>query len=306
MVSWTYPLSWLSNDRYRLRARAWTADEQVDPSPGEVGFIYDTLPPANAALITPTGGIALSAVSGVTLMWEPVEPDGGSSLAYVLLLDGQPYTSTQTAYTVTHIIGGLHIWGIRVFDAAGNHSGWVTDTFSVRQHDIWLPLVIRDFEPAQTSVLVNGGFETDEGWALNQLAVYDAAQVHSGSRSARVGILPEEPGSNVYSSVAQTFVMPPDADMLTLWLYPIGEGGDTGDWYYVSLRGESNAYYDELDRWQSDARTWEQRSYDLSAHVVSLAGQTVTLYIGAWNDGDDDTAALYVDDVSLRTRITGQ
>jgi bacillopeptidase F (M6 metalloprotease family) len=37
------------------------------------------------------------------------------------------------------------------------------------------------------------------------------------------------------------------------------------------------------------------RQYDLSSYL----GQTVTLYIGARNDGDGDTAALYVDDVVL-------
>jgi len=83
-----------------------------------------------------------------------------------------------------------------------------------------------------------------------------------------------------------------------LWVYPIGEGGDLEDGHYVNLRDESGDYY-SLDLWQSDARAWELREYDLSDHVAQLAGQTVTLYIGTRNDGDDDTAALYVDDVVL-------
>jgi hypothetical protein len=37
------------------------------------------------------------------------------------------------------------------------------------------------------------------------------------------------------------------------------------------------------------------RQYDLSAYV----GQTVTIYIGTVNDGDDYTSALYVDDVKV-------
>jgi len=36
-------------------------------------------------------------------------------------------------------------------------------------------------------------------------------------------------------------------------------------------------------------------TYDLTPYK----GQVVTLYIGVKNDGDDDTAAMYVDDVSL-------
>ena len=37
---------------------------------------------------------------------------------------------------------------------------------------------------------------------------------------------------------------------------------------------------------------WE---YDMSGYL----GQTVTLYIGTYNNGDDDTAAMYIDDVTL-------
>ncbi|MCP4542042.1 MAG: hypothetical protein GY832_33365 [Chloroflexi bacterium] len=214
-TSWTYPLFGLSDDDYRLRARAWTMDGQVDLSPDEVGFTYNTL------LI-----------------------------------------------------------------------------------DIWLPLVMRAFGSSPPPVLVNGGFETDESWVLNQLAVYDTGQVHSGSQSARTGILPEEPGTgnNTFSSVAQTFVMPSDAVALELWVYSISEEENMDDWYYVSLRDESNNSY-ELERWQSDAQAWERREYDLSTHSTLLAGQTVTLYIGVQNDGDDNTAALYMDDVTIEVGL---
>jgi bacillopeptidase F (M6 metalloprotease family) len=53
--------------------------------------------------------------------------------------------------------------------------------------------------------------------------------------------------------------------------------------------------YHSLDQWHSEAGIWGQREYDLSAFL----GQTVTLYVGTRNDGDDDTAAMYVDDVML-------
>ncbi|MCP3886498.1 MAG: hypothetical protein GY700_13715, partial [Propionibacteriaceae bacterium] len=154
---------------------------------------------------------------------------------------------------------------------------------------------MRNFGVSSIPTLVNGDFETDEGWVLNHLAVYvDVASgtlhVHSGSRSVRVGIPPGEPGSDIYSSVAQTFVMPSgDTAALRLWVYPIGEGDDPDDWHYVSLRDELGASR-SLDHWQSDARVWELREYDLSDQIAQLAGQTVTLYIGTRNDGDDDTA----------------
>jgi hypothetical protein len=302
--SWAFPLPGLGDDDYHLRARAWTTDAEVDPSPAEVSFTYDTLPPASTLLITPTGGITVPAVAGVMLVWEPVEePDGGSPLAYVVRLDGRPYTTTRTAYTAARIAEGVHVWGVQVFDAAGNRSGWVTDTFSVDWRGCWLPVIMRASGGDQAPVLLNGGFETDEGWVLNRLAVYDTVQVHSGARSARVGILPGGLGSDVYSSVAQTFVMPPaDAATLELWVYPIGEGGDTGDGHYVILRDELGTQY-LLDLWQSDARKWERREYDLGAYMASLAGRAVTLYIGTRNDGDGDVAALYVDDVVVEVDL---
>ncbi len=299
-LTWFYTLPALGDSDYYLRARAWTVNGDVDLSPAEVVFTYDTLAPVSTVLITPTGGVTISALPGVTLVWETVV-DEGSPLAYVVQLDGQPlspsYGTTQSAYTVIPIADGLHTWGVQVFDAAGNRSEWVTDTFSVSRYHAWLPLVMRNFEGGGecTDVLVNGGFELDEGWVLNRLATYDTTNVHSGARSARVGIPPGEPGSDAYSSVAQEVTLPGGNEAtLWLWVYPISEESDPDDWHYVSLWDQSDVYH-ALDHWQSDARTWEQRQYDLSAYL----GQTVTLYVGTRNDGDDDAAALYVDDVAL-------
>ncbi|MBL7064659.1 MAG: fibronectin type III domain-containing protein [Anaerolineae bacterium] len=297
-VSWSYPLPSLSDSGYYLRARARTTDGGVDPSPDEVFFTYDTTPPANAVLIAPADGSTVSLVTDVVLTWESVGSDGGSSLAYVVELDGQPYTTTQSTYVVSHISGGPHAWGVQVFDAAGNRSEWATGTFYVRRYDLWLSLVMRNAEGGGSTcagVLVNGGFESGEGWVINRLAAYETSRVHSGARGVRVGIPPGEPGDGAYSSVAQTVPLPAGSGAtLRLWVYPIGEGDDPGDWHYVGL-SDSSGNYHFLDAWQSDARAWEQREYDLGAYV----GQTVTVYIGTRNDGDDDTAALYVDDVAL-------
>jgi len=146
-LTWSYALPALDDSDYDLRARAWTTDE-VDLSPAEVVFTYDTISPTHTVLITPTGGITITALPGVTLMWEPVAPDGGSSLAYMVELDGQPLSPpsgiTQSAYMVSFITDGPHTWGVQVFDAAGNRSGWVTDTFVSRYH-CWLPLVMHNF-----------------------------------------------------------------------------------------------------------------------------------------------------------------
>jgi len=298
-VSWTYPLTMpLTDGDYRLRARAWTADGAVDTSPAIVLFTYDTAPPTSTSLITPTNGITVPAVPGISLEWESVAPDGGSPLAYRVKLDDEVYTTTQSIYTVTHIADGVHVWGVQVFDAAGNPSSWVTDTFTVRREHVWLPIVLRDFRPPESPPdLVNGSFETDEGWTLNHLATYDASIAHAGARSARVGILPGEPGAYIYSSISQIFQVPaiPTAT-LSLWVYPLSEG-DLGDQYYVSLYDQDDQYH-SLGVWHPGEMAdgaWGCVEYDLGPYQ----GQVVTLYIGVKNDGDDDTAAMYVDDVAL-------
>jgi len=177
-ASWSYSKSFLSDDGdYTLRARAWTTDPYSDTSPAEVTFTYDTLPPTSTLLITPTNGITVSAAAGVTLEWEAVDPGDGSPVSYVVKLDGQiVYTTTQTFYTIAQIASGPHTWEVQVIDAAGNASGWAVGAFSVDRYQYWLPMVVYEEAPPSpppcVDVVVNGGFETEEGWKKNKLVVY--------------------------------------------------------------------------------------------------------------------------------------
>jgi hypothetical protein len=143
VAAWSYPLPALDDGRYTLRARAWATAGVSDTTPAEVTFTCDTISPTATVLITPTGGISFTAVLA-RLEWQPIT-DTGSSLGYTVRLDSRFYTTTQSVYTVT-LAEGPHTWGVQVFDAAGNRSGWVTDTFSVSQYHAWLPLILRDFE----------------------------------------------------------------------------------------------------------------------------------------------------------------
>lgn len=297
-TTWSRALPALTDGLYTLRARAWTTDGYSDTTPAEAVFFYDTLSPTATTLITPTGGVTVSAIPSLELRWTPVT-DSGSPLAYIVELDGQVVcTTTQTVHTVASLADGPHVWRVQVVDAAGNRSAWATGSFVVSRYHIWLPLTMRQYGEAQpvcVNVVANGGFETDAGWTLNQRAIYSADQAHSGARSARVGIPPGEPGAYVYSSVMQALTLTAGSRAtLRLWVYPIGEGSDTGDWHYIGLFDQWNAYR-ALDTWRSDARAWSERQYDLSPYL----GQQVRLYIGTRNDGDDDTSALYVDDVRV-------
>ncbi len=301
--TWAYDLAPAldADGDYHLQARAvvegWPAAE--DPPTDLTAFTYDTQPPAPTTLITPTGGVILRALSDIALRWAPPPPDGGTPLASVVMLDGEILTTTaSSACTLTAVAEGVHTWGVQVVDGAGNYSPWVTDTFIVAPYRIYLPLVLRDVQDSQPSGLVNGGFETDDGWTLNRLAVYDPSLARSGARSLRLGIPPGEPGQFAYSSVSQTFVVPDGpAVTLTLWVY-LRTGGDRDDLFYVSLY-DGNGRYRPLDAWRPGdlpEGRWVERRVDLTPYT----GQRVTLYIGVKNDGDERNAAMNVDDVRIQ------
>jgi hypothetical protein len=144
--AWSYLLSFLSDDGdYRLRVRAWTTNPYAETTPAEVTFTYDTTPPTSTLLITPTGGVTVTTPAFV-LEWQPVPPDGGSPLAYVVKLDGQVIVTTiQPTYTFAgYIPNGPHTWEVQVVDAAGNGSAWVSDTFVTDFYHYWLPVMRRD------------------------------------------------------------------------------------------------------------------------------------------------------------------
>jgi hypothetical protein len=173
----------------------------------------------------------------------------------------------------------------------------VTFTLTVLGEDVFLPVVMRQEVSACADVLVNGGFESDDAWVLNQTASYATLVVHSGARSAHVGIPPDQPGPGAwaYASVSQSIALPTgSAATLRLWTYPFWEGDDANDGHYIVLYDQWDGYH-LIDIWRSDARAWEQRVYDLSAYL----GQTVELYIGTQNDLDDNTASMFIDDVSI-------
>ncbi len=133
-------------------------------------------------------------------------------------------------------------------------------------------------------------------------AAYTTAAAHSGTRSVRLGIVPPDAGggSTSYSSVEQTLPLPAGSTAtLTFWLQPTNENGDPDDLQYVGLYDQEGSWH-FLWKDQLDATSWLSRSLDMRPYL----GQVVTLRFGVKNDGDDDTTALYLDDVQLE--ICGQ
>ncbi len=163
-------------------------------------------------------------------------------------------------------------------------------------------------------LVVNGGFESQEGWVFPQTAApaeYAQGIAHSGKQSVRTGIL--SPLNNVlsYSSIWQPVVIPSDVGKATLsfWVYPVNtgpiedyHGGDLQlalllDYPYWSM-GFSPLRQTLLSL-RSNSRTWTHYEYDLT----SYAGRKIWLYFGTYNNGWAGSwgspMAMYVDDVSL-------
>jgi N-acetylmuramoyl-L-alanine amidase len=144
-AAWSYTLPALpAEGDYRLRARAWVTGSGVETTPEQVTFTYDTVSPTATSLITPTGGVTITAPT-VSMEWQPVGPDGGSPLAYVVRVDGTiVYTTTQSSLVYGgYLPNGPHTWAVQVIDAAGNRSGWVSGTFNTERYHFWLPILTR-------------------------------------------------------------------------------------------------------------------------------------------------------------------
>jgi len=173
-----------------------------------------------------------------------------------------------------------------------------------------------------TERIVNGGFESGEGWQLPQTtypAAYSAAVVRTGQRAMLTGIIDPAKNTYSYSSAQQVIQIPVDAITATLraWLYPmsgdpaatalaqpkmlssgpeaVSATASTEDTQYVLVLDASGTWVGTLLWQRTNDRRWALHSFDLSEY----AGQTITLRFGAYNSGSGGVTALYVDDVSV-------
>ena len=259
---------------------------------------------------TPSFSGLASAVAGVQRVEVSLRRDADN-----LYWDGASWGETQWC-TAT----GTTLWSftmpltVEVGSYTAQARAWDTDgisdttparasfSFVLLDNAVFLPLVLRQYVggPTCTDVIVNGGFESDAGWEIldtSYPAIYTSTLAHTGARSVRVGIPAGLPGGGkrTYSAVAQTITLTAGySATLRYWVYPVYEDGDEGDLQYVWLvDGYETTHI--LSTARDDLAGWVERELDLSA----FAGQTVSLRFSVMNDGDDDTAAMYVDDVVL-------
>lgn len=296
---WSYPLPALAEGSYTLTARA--VGSLSDPTPAWLTFTVDTTPPLAPTLITPTGGITLTAMR-VPLHWA-APPDAGSPLTYQVLVGGITRTATTTVLTVA-LGAGSYLWQVQAQDAAGNVGPWsAEERFGIDQQKIYLPLVLRNWqaEPVAPSCwwVLDDGFEAPETWTYNQRAVRATDIVRSGDWAARMGLVTGETPAAVYSSISRVIVLPTTATTLTLryWFYPVATGSDPGDKHYLTLKNEAGQIVEQILTPITNSPAWEERTLDLSH--LDLPGNQVTLFLGVINNATAPIAALYIDDVQI-------
>jgi hypothetical protein len=269
---------------------------QVLSYDGQTFSYLDTL---TAGFDTPTG-VAADASGNLAVA------DTGNNRIVVLDAEGNfvaEYTEPNDGYT-----GSLNApRGVAVKE---DGDLVVADTYNQRvvtirraQYRLYLPLGLKNYSPAGTGcleIIKNSGFEDDTAWVIGvtpRPARYTTEQAHSGSRSVLLGLKPGESDVHSYSSVRQAITVPAAIDRatLTFWYYPLSDL-DAGDYQECLLLDQEGSTLAILLRTNVDTAAWTSLSYDLSAY----AGQTVQVYLDAYNDGDGSgVAGFYLDDVSV-------
>jgi hypothetical protein len=306
-LHWVYPsMPPLEDGTYIMRAKGTAQTTNILPTPpDEVTFTYDHTRPLTPTLITPTGNITLS-TGPVCLQWT-APADNGAPLVYRVSVahsrSDMIYDQTlTTAYTQTLNTLGLYRWRVQAVDAASNCGPWSPEAqfFIVPKFPtLYLPLIMHEADSNQHCwITFEDSFEQN-GWQYNR-GERVSKPVYDGNWAAQVGILPGMPGGGekTYASVYRTLTLPPDVSHITLqyWAYPVAEGNDADDKAYVSLKTEAGQILEVSLTPMSNTGIWEMRTHDLS----KFASSTLVLNLGVINDGDEDTAALYLDDVHIQ------
>ncbi|MBP8108670.1 MAG: M20/M25/M40 family metallo-hydrolase, partial [Caldilineaceae bacterium] len=155
-------------------------------------------------------------------------------------------------------------------------------------------------QPGCTDLILNGGFETGEGWSFGPTPL-QAGPVTSpvlvGSRALRLGAV--DPASTAYShsSAYQRVAIPAGATTVSLsFSQRPGPSADGTDYREILLLNDNLSFLRTLDRSTAPGSdTWQARQFDL----MGERGKTVVVYFNVFNNGSTPTMVNYVDQVSL-------
>ena len=150
--------------------------------------------------------------------------------------------------------------------------------------------------PSCTNVLRNGGFEANTSdWQPmgGVLGDYSTRQVHSGTRSFRLG-LESDPPYYSFSSVEQELTLPANSATATLsFWYRVVSNNPSGGQAYVLIRDANQAFH-TLGNLNLSAQDWTRVSFDTSAYI----GQTVAVRMTTVNGTTGGAIAVYIDDAT--------
>jgi hypothetical protein len=146
-------------------------------------------------------------------------------------------------------------------------------------------------------VIINPSFETNEAWQIPRTAYpggYSTEQVHTGSRSMRLGITS---GDNIYSwsSCQQAIQMPTGLAQADLSFYYFPMIDTPGDWLYVCILDANSEVTLQCESWIAPNGSWQQRTFSL----LSYAGLQIKVHFTVKNDGVGGLSSVYLDDVEL-------
>ena len=268
-------------------------------------------PPHEPADPWPADG-ALDRLLPVTLTWTGGDPDGDAVTYDVYLNVGDAAPGTRVCDDLASpacdpgvlLYDTLYSWQVVARDQRG----------ATTSGPVWS---LATAAAGCADVVVNGGFEVDGTWEMPSTAYparYSTAQVRNGDRSMQVGIVDSAEDEYAYSSAQQWVTIPAGAGSASLrfWLYTVSDESAAGDpqpapslaplalladdAQYVIVYSEGGTVLRRRS-WQPplDDRAWTEHSIDVSA----LAGQTVRLYFGVFNDGDGAATGMYADEVTL-------
>jgi hypothetical protein len=147
----------------------------------------------------------------------------------------------------------------------------------------------------------NNSFETNESWLIPVTAFsagYSTANPHTGLRAMRNGIIRTRHNRFSYSDAYQMVGIPATAGPATLsmWIYPISEAAVDQDVQYVLVLDRYGNWIGTLLWERSDQEVWTYNEFNMNRY----RGTTIRLQFGVYNNGLNDTTAMYVDDVSLQ------
>lgn len=156
-------------------------------------------------------------------------------------------------------------------------------------------------------LLVNGNFEAEGAWQSDPVAVPPQIimdQRHGGARAMQLGKPPTAtPDQQSYSSIRQLVTIPVNATSVTLrWWHLTGsqeavnaDPGNNADRQEVLLLTQSGQPLAVLQRIRHNDNAWLEEAVDLTAY----RGQTIYVYFNVFNDGNNGSTWLYVDDIQM-------